>query len=242
MRTYCYFVRGAQHRALCETSQESVRRVDPGATFIVQGEEPHLEGLPMMLANLETQCRAIWGAQSTGEELVFLDTDILMLEPLPDMLEHDLMVTWRDYVAKDEYGNPIEGLSVTMPYNYGVLVCKAGYAALEAFIWMRERIRRMNTRLQGWYGNQVALAALCGPRPEMGMESLERAIPWTFHNHGNPVSILKVPGERWNYTPSKAGEPLEGRSVLHFKGHARPLMESYAKRLGLTWHETEKAA
>lgn len=256
MTTYGYFVRGDKHAALCATSIESVARCDDTARFVVATDDvstiPCAQRVkvlrmdlpkPIMLANLEAQCRILGTECNQGDRVVFLDTDILLLDPLPWNLSQDLFVTWRDRIGTDEEGNPVVGLAVTMPYNYGVIGVRAGYASLEAFIWMRERIRRMNHRLQSWYGNQVALAALCGPRPESGTRTDRREIPWTPTQMGNPVAITKLPAERWNYTPRVAGERTHGlRSILHFKGGARTLMESYAKQLRLNWYLNDKAA
>lgn len=253
---YSYFVRGEKHAAMCATSMESVRRVDPFARFVIWTDDgtgipggrekmavhSFEGGMPIMLANLEAQCRTLTSVAFQGERVVFLDADILLLDQLP-WGEEDLIVTWRDRVGLDEEGNPVVGLAVTMPYNYGVIGTHAGAASIESFIWMRERIRRMNPRLLNWYGNQVALAALCGPRPQDGAAQETRHIPWLPTQHGCAVRITKLPGDRWNYTPKMVGERTHGtRSILHFKGGARALMESYAKKLGLAWHLEKKAA
>ena len=104
----------------------------------------------------------------------------------------------------------------------------------------------MHSRYQEWYGNQLALAELCGPRPEAGEPNEyrldTRRIPWMLTNHGDSVRIAKIPAEKYNYTPQRIGEDLAGKAVLHFKGPARALMESYAKRLGLSWYEEAQAA
>lgn len=255
---YSYFVRGETHAALCATSIESVRRIDPYARFAVWSDDGTVQipggkekryvydfegGLPIMLANLEAQCRTLCSVALPHEKVVFLDTDILLLDPLPWNEYDNLLVTWRDHVGLDKEGQPIAGLSVTMPYNYGVIGAQSGGAAIEAFIWMRERIRRMSPRWQSWYGNQVALAALCGPRPTEGTSTEERRIPWLPTQHGRRIKITKLPGERWNWTPKQIGERTHGiRSILHFKGGARALMESYAKKLDLPWYLPKKEA
>lgn len=252
--TYAYFVRGAKHAAMCRTSIESVKKADPHARILVATDEAgkrpwHIPdatmlefeaGLPIMLANLEAQC-AILATRNYGESVTFLDTDILMLEKLPDMPGADFTVTWRDHVlVKDD--EKVEGIAAKMPYNYGVIRATACYATTEAFIWMRERIRRMHGEHQKWYGNQLALFELAGPRPDHGARIDTRRIPWMLTRHGNGVRIGKLPCERWNYSPQKVGERIHGlRSVLHFKGGSRALMESYADRLGLNWHPAEAA-
>lgn len=249
MSTYAYFVRGAAHAALCRTSMESVKKADPRALFVVSTDEPKRDwtipsaaihefepGMPIMLANLEAQCAIL--ARNVSESITFLDTDILMLESLPATPGADITITWRDHVLVGEEGEKIEGIASSMPYNYGVLRASSGYASLEAFIWMRERIRRMHEGHQKWYGNQLALFELAGPRPTEGMRIDTRRIPWMLTKLGNPVRIAKLPGDRWNWTPKQVGQRIHGlHSVLHFKGGARPLMESYAAKLGLQWHQ-----
>jgi hypothetical protein len=252
--TYAWFVRGAKHAALCRTSIESVKKVDPKASILVATDDPPSRnwdipgatihqfesGMPIMLANLEAQC-AILATRNYGDAVTFLDTDILMLEPLPEMPGADITVTWRDYSLVGDEGEKIEAVASFMPYNYGVIRAVSCYATLEAFIWMRERIRRMHEGHQKWYGNQLALFELAGPRPEEGSRVDTRRIPWTLTKHGNGVCIAKIPCARWNYTPQKVGERTHGtRSLLHFKGGSRALMESYATKFGLSWH-TEAA-
>lgn len=255
MSSYVWFVRGARHAALCQTSIESVRKVDKEARCIVMTDDGHDRswkvsgaltyyidpGMPIMLANLQAQCGALFVAYPE-EPIVFLDTDILLLEKVPALA--DLTVTWRDHVGVVD-DEKVEGVAAQMPYNYGVIVARYGSRSVEAFIFMRERIRRMHSRYQEWYGNQLALAELCGPRPPSdftGIKIDERRIPWLLTNQGDSIRVAKIPADKYNYTPKKVGEDLTGRAVLHFKGPARALMESYAKRLGLGWYEEAQAA
>lgn len=241
---YCFYVRGEKHAAMCRTAIESIRAVDIFNRIIVVTDEeghhfPHATtlrippGLPIMLANVEAQVAALISQHSDRDtRLVFLDTDVLLLKPFTT--EADLLVTWRDSIGEIE-GEKVEGVAGRMPYNYGVMVARADRPAIEAFIWLRERVRKMHAGHKQWYGNQLALAELCGPRPSEGTAVDWRRIPWMLTEHGMAMEIEKVPCDRYNYTPSRVGENLEGKHVLHFKGTARALMESYAKRLGLSW-------
>jgi len=247
MSTYVYFVRGEHHAALCKTSMESALKVDPLAKFIVMTDE--LPGSrawaldaaiyyiktdqPIMLANLEAQVSAMFVADPM-EPIVFLDTDILLLKKLPAS-KGDLTITWRDHV-KVIGEDKIEGIAALMPYNYGIIIARAGMAATEAMIWMRERIRKMHDSHQLWYGNQLALAELAGPRPKEGSRIDARELPWTLTNHGNVIHIEKIPCQEFNYTPQSIDEDVSGKSVLHFKGHSRQMMQDYAAKLGLGWY------
>lgn len=251
---YVYFVRGEYHAAMAQVSIASVRKADPAAKIVVMTDDPRVPHgplvdsgavvdmvgtsaaeTPMMLANLNAQCVAISDLEA-GQAAVLLDTDTIMLQMLPIEPKDNLVVTWRDRIGSNADGTPQVGLAGTMPYNYGVIGVRGGYRTLQAFMWMRERIRTMSPNLQKWYGNQVALAALCGPRPESGSELVSRRIPWTLTSHGDTVHIRKVEGSRYNYTPQQVGERIHGmRSILHFKGKKRGLMKTYAERLSLPW-------
>jgi hypothetical protein len=242
MSTYVWFVRGAEHAAMCRTSIESIKKADATARCIVMTDEvthdwlidgavvQHFKsGAPLMVANVEAQVQALY----YHADCTFLDTDILMLKPLPSAGE--LTVTWRDHALVSDEGEKIAGIAASMPYNYGVIRAH-GLGALEAFIWMRERIRKMYRQQQQWYGNQLALAELAGPRPEAGIAIDSRRIPWLLHAPSTLLTVGKIPCEFYNYTPQAADEDVSARSVLHFKGKKRPLMADFAKRLGLGWY------
>jgi hypothetical protein len=243
---YCFFERGAKHAAMCRTAIQSIRAVDALNGIVVVTDEDGHEftdatvlkipaGLPIMLANIEAQITALMvlhNQYAAPTRVMFLDTDTLLLQPFTT--EADLLVTWRDHVREIE-GEKIEGIAGRMPYNYGVIVAKADRPAIEAFIWLRERVRKMHAGHKQWYGNQLALTELCGPRPSEGTAVDSRLIPWMLTEHGMAIEIEKVPCTHYNYTPMRVGENIEGKHVLHFKGASRGLMESYAKRLGISW-------
>jgi len=258
-RNYGWWVRGRYHAELAVTSIASVRKADPGASCSVMvdlsgGDHLDLfEGqaggfaadfghMAPMLANLE----AIWQLLATvayGEELVMLDTDTIALRPVALLDEASLAVTWRDHVRKTEEGEKLAGVAAQMPYNFGVIAFRADRYALEAALWMRERVRRLCGRWRTWYGNQIALAELLGPAPA-ARDRVDVGLPWSLTEYGGAVHVNRHPCEEWNYTPAGAGEDIAGRGVLHFKGHARALMGPYAEALGLPWRgpEQEKAA
>lgn len=243
MTTYIWFVRGAKHAAMCRTSVESVKKADSTARCFVWTDEVSrdwsVEGAeiqsfnsgaaPLMVANVDAQLHALYYHAAC----VFLDTDILLLKPLPSAGE--LTVTWRDHVLVSDEGEKLEGIAATMPYNYGVLRAQ-GLGGIEAFMWMRERIRKMHPQQQKWYGNQLALAELAGPRPACGVQIDSRRIPWLLHAPSTLLTVGKIPCEFYNYTPQSIDEDVSTRSVLHFKGKKRELMEPFAKKLGLGWY------
>lgn len=243
---YVYFVHGELHHRMALTSIASVRKVDEKAIIHLYTDEPGRivpesdvmeyipPGMPMMLANLEAQARAIYTIPK-GQPVAFLDTDILLTRDVTLRPAADLTVTWRDHALVDDSGNKVEAVAGAMPYNYGVIFATGGFAATEAFLWMRERVRRMSSQLQSWYGNQIALGLLAGARPASGTRLDMRAIPWTPTARGNHLWVCKLPCEEWNYTPQAENEDLKDRAILHFKGKKRPLMEQYARSLELPW-------
>jgi hypothetical protein len=124
-----------------------------------------------------------------------------------------------------------------MPYNFGVIGVTSGLRTTEAFLWMRERIRRMASHLQDWWGNQLALAALCGPRSEEEISTEMRKIPWKMTQPGPEIMVCKIPGLIWNFTPNTENDDISGKGAVHFKGHTRKWMKGYAERMGLEWME-----
>lgn len=246
MPTYAWFVRGDTHARMCRHSMASVWKADPTARCvvitdefeptwgaIVDGELIYITpDLPMMMANIEAQIAAFSRVEDAGG-LWFLDTDILLRAPLPK-IETDLVVTWRDHVAVAEDGEKVEGVAAEMPYNYGVMGFSTGIGALEALIFIRERIRKMGANHRQWYGNQLALAELVGAPPkDLTEKRVYRHIPWSLTEGGKVVSIDRLPCEGFNYTPKSADDDVSFKTALHFKGKARGLMQGFAERMGV---------
>jgi hypothetical protein len=245
MNAYAWFVRGKEHAAMANTSIASVRRADPEARCIVVTDEERrdwkvdalmlqCEPGPIMLANLEAQVNALsYAWNHDADRVVFLDTDTIFLRQF-DYLGA-VNFTWRDNIGTDDDGEKVEGIAKRMPYNYGVILARPSISAIEAFIWMRERVRNMHPTHQQWYGNQLAAAELAGAPPASGSELAIRKLPWRLTSLGKPIGIGKLPCEVYNYTPQKAGEDVTDKCVLHFKGRKRGLMEGYARAMGLPW-------
>lgn len=240
MTTYAWFVRGQAHSAMARVSMAAVRRVDRSATLVVATDDPEVTvpdaqmvrfepGLPMMVANIEAQLHVLAPRRS---DVWFLDTDVLLLREPPHLNDGEICITWRDNLGGKL--SDIKEVDV-MPYNFGVVGIKPGLRTIEAWLWTRERIRVMSPHLQDWYGNQVALAGLAGPRPIDGEATDLRSIPWKMSEPGPSVAVRKIPGDTWNYTPAEPDEDISARAALHFKGHSRGLMAGYAIGLGLDW-------
>lgn len=236
MTDYVWWVRGREHAELCALSVASVRRVDPKAACYVytdDADKPDIPGAilcamppgrPAMVANLDAQVKHLLTSKDYGAAVLFLDSDTLLCKPFPFDESSELWPTWRTHVLKKEE-KEIAGLAKIMPYNYGVLGARVCSNTMEAFIWMKSRIQNMAPAHQNWYGNQFALYELCG-HPSLGERSLV-PIPWVPGESAR-LRVHRLPCEVWNYTPEKAGEPVEDKGILHFKGGRKDLMEAYA--------------
>jgi hypothetical protein len=248
---YAWYVRGAHHAAMCRTSVESVLKADHNAHCMVITDERNPswdvpgatlqyidDGLPIMLANLEAQVSALASAWVDHfDRLTLLDTDTILLKPIQPL--GDIAFTWRDSIGLDDDGEKVEGIASRMPYNYGVIVAQPNLKSFEALIWIRERIRVMHDTHQKWYGNQLAVVELAGPRPDSGSSVDRRQIPWRLTKLGKEISIGKLPCETHNFTPQTPDDDLTGKYLAHFKGKKRDLMRVYANRLGLGWYVQE---
>jgi hypothetical protein len=244
-KSYFWFVRGAKHAAMALTSIASVRKVEKGGVrcFVITDDGPNRDwdlgkaaqvlyidpGLPIMLANLEAQVQAMFHV-AHGEQAVFLDTDIILLQQLPNLA--DLTITWRDHVGVRE-DEKVEGVAAQMPYNYGVLVARKNDTTIEAFIWMRERIRKMHSQYQQWYGNQLALVELAG---HIVLPSAFEWIPSVSRGHltskGRQITHRKIPCSiPTTLRLSRSTEDVTQKAALHFKGHSRELMGDFAARV-----------
>jgi hypothetical protein len=180
---------------------------------------------PLMVGNLVAQTDYMLRHHRNGP-VAFLDTDILVRKALYAPSGVDLAVTFRDYVGFNEQGEKVEGVAKTMPYNYGVVLANPTVPAVEAFLWMRDRIPKMNPEAQRWYGNQLALRELVGLERGQRLPYVTiRALPWT------QVMVKVLDADEWNYSPEGPDEDVSKRRILHLKGNRKPLMRHYLERI-----------
>jgi len=243
--TYVWWVRGRQFAEYAALSIASVRRANPDAThneqkFLVVTDEMDLDwtdvvapfgsgvqlrivqsSQPTISARLDAQI-AVLMDERRGDRVLFLDADALMRKPFPWEPEADLYLTWRDHVNGDK------DIARLIPYNGGVVGATVNPATIEAFIWMRSRIRHMSGQNQIWNGDQLALADLVGkPRGDR----IETQIRWAITDTGTPLSVSCLPCDVWNYSPDKVDEDISERAIIHLKGSRKDLIEHYAGRL-----------
>ena len=244
MKTMAWFVSGSVHADMAQVSIASARKVDRHVCPVVMTDEPDLQiegvemvrvkpGMPLRKAIIEAQQAVLWERRTP---VWFIDNDTLLTKPLPELWEEQIVLTWRDKIGGIADLYPREDkFTELMPYNGGLVGVMPGRETFEAFVWMRERLRRMQPDMHAWYGDQVVLSILGGTPPKEG-ESLERReIPWHLTEPSGTVLVRKIPCEIWNYTPMSADEDVSERAMLHFKHKNRYLMPVFAEKLGIEW-------
>lgn len=219
-----YWVRGQEFLDLAKISIESIKKLGKCKIFVYTDDptltDPgliHLEpGRPKMVANLDAQIHALCTSPA-GERVLFLDADTIVKKPFP-FCDADLFLTWRDIVNGDA------DFAKSQPFNYGVVGAIANAKTIEAFIWLRQRILKMQKTHQAWFGNQIAMFDLVG-RPA---ERKTATIRWTLNDTGTSLDVVCLPCETWNYSPEEAGEDISAKGIIHCKGSRKDLMKAYA--------------
>ena len=228
MLNVVYWVRGEEYAGLAVRSAETMKRVYDGAKVIIYADRewpvfaggsvdeviclPIQEIMPPMIANVHCQVHYVVN-KGFDRLTLFCDADVLAVKKADlSLLTQDLIVTKRDHVYLDENGEKLVGVARPMPYNYGVLLANPTMEAKEIFIWMRERLVKMGSHLQDWYGNQWALRELVGgSMDEQAPREVKRAMAW------GPVSIKVEDCSTWNYLPHD-DEPINNKYFVHVKG------------------------
>jgi len=236
MMNFVYWVRGAEHAELCDLSIRSVRRVYPQARVHVYTDESNGwrpdgllyrtdGGMPPMLAREYAKVQAAM-TLPYGENVWFLDSDILLQKPLPVTGEVDFYVTYREHTNVNKKGERIgQQVAAVMPFNGGVVGARIGPRAIEALMWCKVRMLKMCADRRVWWGDQLALMELVG-LSKPGIH--ERRIHWTLEDIGTPLRVQVLDGEMWNYTPDQDDEDLSERGVIHCKGDRKDLMRRLA--------------
>jgi|15BtaG_2_1085339.scaffolds.fasta_scaffold00885_3 hypothetical protein len=242
MLNVVYWVRGEDYAKMVVHSAESMKRVYKGAKVIVYADQswpvfesdvideviclPIQNKMPAMIANVHGQVHYVIN-NGFDRLTLFCDADVLAHTPAPleSLAEYDLIVTKRDHVKLDKDGKKLVGVAQRMPYNYGVLFANPTMEAKEVFIWIRERVIKMGSHLQDWYGNQWALRELVGgSMDEKAPREVKRAMAW------GPVSIKVEDCSMWNYLPH-GDEPLDSKYFLHVKGEDKDNFYKIAEEL-----------
>jgi hypothetical protein len=208
---------------------ESIRRSNPDARLVlltdfktdVPGIFDHIERAPIKQEELMTErfrMQRNWlRRMSRPTNVAFVDTDTLILEDLSQVFEQTfrLGVTVRDVVRF-----PWE---VVGPYNAGVIFARPIGAPSDGAVHdaLIELIERMEREYSAWCGGQLAMRDLLGRRQPAEVVSIR----------GVDVRIFSCTTH--NYRPTDIGEDIDDRLILHFCGTAKPLITSYARRIGI---------
>jgi hypothetical protein len=165
----------------------------------------------LMLERLRAQTDLLAAARAQ-DKMVFIDTDTLVLRDLFGAFEtsYDIGVTIRD--------QPKFHFERVMPYNNGVILvnCKRPSCARAFFYKLTSALEGAPFEWRAWSGNQFIV------RDTLGVRS-----PGSIVRIGNTLIKVFSCGE-YNYTPVTAGEDVRSRAILHFRGEAKPLMQTYA--------------
>ncbi len=188
----------ALQRACAGLMMASVKRSTPGAEFIhlTDMDTPAFANRVMRCEPRADDNRCV----SWCEQIAELPTDTVILDTdvivLADL--HELLITKADIVVTQRRNPERRIAGRYMPYLFGVCMSRT-----PAF-WrdMRDRVVKMAGEDARWWGIQITL-------PVMVTEGR-----W---------NIQSVPCDEWNYTP-KAGESIDGRKALHYKGQRKELM------------------
>jgi hypothetical protein len=239
VRAVVYWATKAEGLAQAELSARTAKQVQEAIVYLYtdRSAPPQLWAdvtvrmpfgeRPLMVENLVAQAHFMLRHMPVLDcPVAFLDSDTLIAHELRMPPAVDLAVTYRDHVARDKDGNKVAGVAELMPYNYGVILANPTMAATEAILALRERVAKLSRNYQDWYGNQVALRELVGLDKTKRMPYVvRRKTPWA------DILVSVLDADVWNYTPEAAGEPIEGRKVLHLKGRRKHLMQHYLDRI-----------
>jgi hypothetical protein len=143
----------------------------------------------------------------------FIDSDILVNEPLDDLfkLDFDIGLTWRK--------------SVDMPINGGFLVInnRRPECVRRFFRIFQEIYSRDYASQAAWYGDQRALRDCVG----VTYQDMQRNA--VLEAHGCKIAFLSC--ETYNFSPENHIRSIRKRfrdkAVLHFKGERKSLMDLY---------------
>jgi len=165
-----------------------------------------------------------------GENVIFIDPDIIVQHDLSDVFDDnfDVGLTWRDNLGQ---------LSEQMPFNAGVVFCVNKMASKLFFLTAYNMIEHGIENVKQWYGDQLAMIDIVGRENYKNRTSdyietkdiVFKMFPCASYNY-SPVGeeILRVlhPSEN-----CKTFDRLKTKHVLHFKGGLKDHMTSYWEKL-----------
>jgi hypothetical protein len=149
------------------------------------------------------RCRAyrvILSSIPENEEVIFIDTDVLLGEEL-DVFDwpFDVGLTKRDILP-------------SMPYNFGVIFARNTAATREFFHQLADIASGFPAGI--WYVDQISLAMRMG----VGSDGYRRT-------DAQDAAVKIFPCEKYNYSPDTP--PDKRLPVVHFKGGRKHMLDQY---------------
>jgi hypothetical protein len=157
----------------------------PGVTHVVRIKR-EIPLMPYRLMHL---------ASFGHDEMLILDTDIIVKKPVDDVWDRKFDVALCQ--RKDKFCfDTVTGKNVAnmMPFNTGVMFSRSNTFWAEAAIWLCDQ-----PDYHDWYGDQMAVAEVC---------------------RGGKHHVLLLPGEEFNWSPLTESD-TSGARIWHYKGKFR---------------------
>lgn len=192
---------------LAEIMVESVRRVMPGVGIVQMTDEttPAVLGVDMVIrrpydgVHLMTYRLDHLAALHPADWLI-LDTDVVVQKCVRHVF--DSMLVYDAVALTRRYGTIIGpgGVNIVelMPYNTGVMFVRD----IRFFARAAAACHSFPEHHQRWWGDQLAVK----------------------HVVDSGRSIVELPCDTYNYSPSSQDEDVSDKAVLHFKGPRKPWM------------------
>jgi len=196
----------------------SAREASDGKLNIIQLSDRTTQVLPTADAIMRSDVREseliyskhrLYAAymREASHDVVILDTDIVVQEDLAGVFgDWDIGLTLRD---------PSDRLRQVMPFNEGVIFCRATSAARRFWGAVLHTYRQLPVALRRWSGGQVSLGILL-------RRYLEPQDGDLLEVHGIRIKLL--PKDIYNYAPQREDEDLSGRAIVHYHGGRKQWM------------------
>jgi Flp pilus assembly protein TadD len=152
------------------------------------------------------QLYAAWLSQAQ-RDCILLDTDLVVQDDLAGVFgDWDIGLTLRD---------PSDRLRRVMPFNEGVMFCRATAAARRFWGAVLHIYRQLPVPLRQWSGGQISLGILLRKQLEQHDGDLLEV---------DGIRIKLLPKELYNYAPGTEDEDLSGRAIVHYHGGRKQWM------------------
>lgn len=188
---------------LAQAMLGSVRRSIPGAYCVqlTDHKTPLVEGADGAIRLdhnpdlIEFRCRQL--RELTGE-VIYLDYDCIVQKDISSVFEQPFDIALTRRPVDDKTASP--PVRDIIPYNFGVSFQRNG----KFWSLLSEEYAALVNK-DGWMMGQYA-GGLCVAKSR------------------GTINVLDLPGEYYNYTPTRKDEDVTGRAVVHYKGKRKHWM------------------